>query len=502
MFFDFIKSRWYKISIKNKQLTFFIIIIFFVSLISLYSQYNTYNFMNVYSDNLNNYYKINKLLIEIQKNNKYIEDYLRNGDKKDYSNYIENTREFEDLMENVEKDVKTMDAYFQIRAINNSFTAYKEKCENAISMKSDENENYFIPLYEGFRIAQYTRTYIQELLNVSLKEGAWTYNNEIMSTAEKVKKITFISILGIFLLSIGFALMFSNYLTNPIRKLAEASINMSKGDLVINNLEIKSMDEIGVLSRAFKTMNINIKKYVDDLKEKAIIEKKLHEEEIKNIKMEKLLKEAEFLGLQSQINPHFLFNTLNVISRTSMFENAHNTTKLIQELSNIFRYNLCNQRDEVTLKREMEVTNSYIEIQKFRFGERFKPYVYWDKEIEGIKIPCLSIQPIVENAFIHGIEPCEKGGKINIRAFRRKNSILIKIFDSGVGMAKEKIRSILNLEEKKALGHTTSIGLSNVINRLMIYFNYEAKVSIRSKKGIGTMVSISIPVIEQEKHND
>ena len=220
-------------------------------------------------------------------------------------------------------------------------------------------------MYEALKINNYIKGYIQQLLNISLREGNWFYNNELVPEANYVRNITLVSIILISLLCLFFAVLFSNYLTKPIRKLAASSIKMSEGNLDIEDIGLKSKDEVGILGDSFTKMSVSIKRMVDDLKVKSLIEKMLHEEELKNVKMEQLLKEAEFMGLQSQINPHFLFNTLNIIARTSMFENAENTTKLIQFLSAIFRYNLESQSDYITLSKEIEITEKYIYIQKY-----------------------------------------------------------------------------------------------------------------------------------------
>src|SRR5690554_5636068 len=112
------------------------------------------------------------------------------------------------------------------------------------------------------------------------------------------------------ILFIGFGYVFSNYLTGPIRRLVMASQQMAIGNLDIQ-LEVKSRDEVGILTQSFNKMTASIRNHVEELKQKAQVENKLYEEEMKNIQMQQLLQNAKFMGLQSQINPHFLFNTLN-----------------------------------------------------------------------------------------------------------------------------------------------------------------------------------------------
>ncbi|MDK2799581.1 MAG: hypothetical protein PWP27_847 [Clostridiales bacterium] len=497
-----IKNQWYRSSIKNKLLFFFITIIFFVSVISFYSHYNAYRFMEHFNHNLTSYFRINKLLIQIRDHKKIIRTYLKDLQIEDFEAYQKSVDSINTTLSEVERESNSLDTYLLIRAIKNSLTSYYRECDLAIRTRKaeKEGENYYIYFYRASRISDYIENYIQQLLYVTLSEDSWFYG-QLVEKARIMKTVTFISILSICLFGLGFGLVFSNYLTGPIRKLAQTSLQMSEGDLNVKKIEVKSMDEVGILAHSFNKMSSSIRQLVNDLTEKSRLEKKLHEEELKNIRMQQLLKDAQFIGLQSQINPHFLFNTLNAIARTSMFEQADRTTKLIQSLSNLFRYNLANDSKDVTLAKELKIVQEYLYIQQYRFGDRIKFDLRCHADTEKIFIPAFTLQPLVENAIIHGIEPKEEGGMLRISIFEKNKKIIIKIVDNGVGISKERLAALLSHEDYKHIGHMTGIGIENVSSRLKLYYNTDDCFRIKSKVGWGTLIIILIPMREEVKEN-
>lgn len=489
----YIINQWYTLSIKSKLLIFFTAVILSVSLVHIYTQYNSYQFMDKFNNNLESYFEINSLLMNLRDNKQHIQKYLKEMNKEDLQTYRKSVDEIETMVAQIEKEHDTLETYFLINAIKRSLAAYYSECENAINIRKDKGKDYYLHLYKATHISDYTEQYIQQLLYVSLSEGSWFYK-KLVEEAKILKTITFIIILAILLLCLGFGLMFSNYLTGPIKKLAAASIEIAEGNLDVKGIQVKPKDEVGILAHSFNKMSASIKQLVTDLKQKALIEKKLHAEELENIRMQQLLKEAEFKALQSQINPHFLFNTLNTIARTSMFEHAPNTTKLIQSLSNLLRYNLRSQDEYVTLAKEIEIVQEYTYLQKYRFQDRLKVEIECGVNPEKVIIPSFTLQPLVENAIIHGIEPKIHGGTIRIKVNQKGNTIVIKIIDNGIGMSKRKIQALLQGSDQQYGGHTTGIGIINVLQRLKLYFQGYEQFKITSKEGLGTKIEIILPI--------
>jgi sensor histidine kinase YesM len=238
-------------------------------------------------------------------------------------------------------------------------------------------------------------------------------------------------------------------------------------------------------------MSANIRKSVQDLKQKVEIEKKLHEEELKIVRMEQLVKEARFEALQSQINPHFLFNALNTISRTAMFENADKSVKLTRTLSNLFRYRLRQKSAIVPMSEELYIIGEYIYLQKVRFGDRLDYIEDVSEACKAVPVPVFLFQPLVENAIIHGIEPKVQGGKIRIKAMVRvdctgQELIVIRITDTGIGMSKERLDQIKSFDV--AAGN--NIGVANVYHRLRMAGGQSSQLIIRSRMNEGTSIEI------------
>jgi len=231
------------------------------------------------------------------------------------------------------------------------------------------------------------------------------------------------------------------------------------------------------------------------LKKNSEIAELLYKEEMEKVEMEKQLEEARLELLKSQINPHFLFNTLNTISGMAKLEEAETTNKMITSLGSLFRYNLKMSEQIVLLARELKVVQDYMFIQQMRFGGRI---VYHDKlelDPEEVMIPAFTLQPLIENAIVHGLRKKEQGGKVFLRVWKENSYIIVSVADTGVGMTKKQYEDI-----KKSLRDSytdkrtskTGIGLGNIYKR--IHTMYEnGQVKIYSVEGKGTVIQVWIP---------
>lgn len=211
-------------------------------------------------------------------------------------------------------------------------------------------------------------------------------------------------------LSIVFAIWLSRTIVIPIHRLVHAAKKISAGDLDAHISQMDGNDEISLLGKTFQQMMENLRILI--LKNMEILEK------------EKLMRELELKALQSQINPHFLFNTLNVISKLAYIEGAERTSELTVSTSNLLRYNLRKLDEPVTLRDEVEHTKEYFSIQKARFRDRITFQLDIDETCLNQVIPCLTLQPLLENAFVHGIEGMEEGAIIQLSIRPKKKSRL------------------------------------------------------------------------------
>lgn len=220
-------------------------------------------------------------------------------------------------------------------------------------------------------------------------------------------------------------------------------------------------------------------------------------------------KQAQYLALQNQINPHFLYNTLEGIRGETLNAGLENVAKMAEALATFFRYTISNVENLVTLEDELTNVNNYYIIQRYRFGERLSLNVECDTENEieimSYKLPKLTLQPIVENAIYHGIERKIGNGNVNIKIETTATRLIITISDNGIGITEDRLREIndkLNrttLEYIKPDSETHSgIAAVNVNNRIKLLFGEEYGICMYSTSNVGTDVEITLPLIKKD----
>lgn len=439
----------------------------------------------------------------LQKNRNLLKKYLNSGNAEIIKKIRSQESEMDRYLEIISDKAESNTEHHLARALSNSTTVYKKNLEyliiksdslNSNSSLSDEEKDrlLFTEFYsgEGSRVLNYINQYTSQFLQASLNNDSQTFN-QLEGRVEKEVRISYLMLFFILLICILFIALFIKHIASPIKRLAELSQVMAAGDLHINKLEAKNSNEVGVLIQSFNQMSDSIRNLVRDLEEKSKLEAKLLKEEIKNSRTEELLKEARFKALQSQVDPHFLFNTLNIISRAVRFESAASAAKLIKSLSEIFRYNLEHNEKNSEIGTELEIVKKYLYIQKFRFPDRLSISIESEQGCEQKLIPKLTLQPLVENSLIHGLENIDRSGMIKVQVKKRNEYISIRIFDNGKGIEPERINEILSPTESVHTGHTTSVGIQNILNRLKLFCNGTFTIlSIPSK---WTMICLRIP---------
>lgn len=262
--------------------------------------------------------------------------------------------------------------------------------------------------------------------------------------------------------------------------------------------------------------NFNIKKKIDGSDEISevyddlyimmeSINKLINEVYIKELKEEKLIvkqKEAEFKMLASQINPHFLYNTLETIRMRAFCNGDRELAGIVKKLGKIMRRNLEVSNENVSFESELELVKNYLEIQELRFKGKVDHEFNIEVDEKKYNILPLLLQPIVENAFVHGLEGTKEKGKITVNAFEDLGYLIVEISDNGCGISKERLDFINeNLGNKtvKENGHQ-SIGMGNINERIKIYYGDEYGMYVFSELNIGTKVILILPAIEGEKN--
>ena len=207
-------------------------------------------------------------------------------------------------------------------------------------------------------------------------------------------------------------------------------------------------------------------------------------------KLEKSLKEAELKALQHQINPHFLFNVLNMVDRLIYLKDYQKAQSVLKAFTKMLRYSVNDFENVVTLEQELDYIKKYLYIQNLRFGDRITYQLNIDPTTLNIEIPCFTLQPLVENSIIHGLEPKITGGVLVITTTSYDNNIQITIEDNGIGMTKD---TLLNLNSPPPETSKQSIGLRNVKQRLSLFFGEDCSLKIQSETDKGTKITLTIP---------
>ncbi|SHK36800.1 sensor histidine kinase [Paramaledivibacter caminithermalis] len=501
------KNFFYFSGIRKKLIIYFIILTLIIASVSFFSYSNTKATLArlkliitdyVYLNNLNN--DVSSLTIEL-------EEYLTIKSSNALLNYYTIYNRLKEKSEAISREIVYDCEYIMMKDIAYMIEEFLVEADNAIQAKRGRQEEVYIAHFtRANEIADYIKHYINRLLNNKLQRVSVNYE-ELNNNTIYINYINLVLIFISIIISISLAILFTYRLTKPIIKLAHSAERVSQGDFDIEPVEIEATDEINVLAIAFNKMINNIRKYIYEIKKQAQIEKKLKEQELLNFKIKSLLKDMELKSLQSQINPHFLFNTLNTASQLAMIEGAEKSSEFIENIAQLLRYNLRKLDKPVTLQEEINNVKNYMNILKTRFGNRIEFYSQIDERAVDVKIPCTIIQPIVENAYIHGLEDLERKGEIHLNINIVQDKILIEITDNGKGMDEDKIKSIIFSENSIDLAerHVNGIGINNVIDRLRIFYNIsdiKDVIDIKSQIGHGTTIIIKIPFNKEVMAND
>lgn len=279
--------------------------------------------------------------------------------------------------------------------------------------------------------------------------------------------------------------VYSKIVNRPVKELIDAMKHFEKDtDNFSFNEKDEKVSEIKILSDSFGHMSVRIKELME----------KVRREETE-------LRKTELKALQAQINPHFLYNTLDSIQWMCERGETDNASKMVGALAKLFRISISRGHELITIKDEINHVKNYLVIQSFRYREQFSYSFEVDEKLETFLCNKITLQPLVENAIYHGIDRLVDEGEIKItvkEAEDDQNDILMIVEDNGVGMSEEQCRKILCKERSDSSG----IGVKNVNDRLKIYFGEKYGLTVKSELDIGTVMTARIPKIAKEEQNE
>lgn len=289
---------------------------------------------------------------------------------------------------------------------------------------------------------------------------------------------------AVLLLVIVIAWLIATGVTRPLRTMIVTMRHVERGDFTVRFSQADSRNEVAQLGKVFNQMLNSLedmisKVYVAELREK----------------------DARLLALQAQINPHFLFNTLNILKSLGRKGANQEVVEVTESLAQLFRYSLYNWERSVELREELQIVQSYIKIQKYRFGNRFSYEEEIPEDLLGARILRLMIQPLVENAVVHGLEKKRSDGLVKVRV-QVKNGILeIYVSDNGIGLddnVQDQLkRNMVEIDVKSELGHSEHLGIAlvNIQKRLHLLFGQEYGLTFTNNPSGGTIVLLTLPLL-------
>ncbi|QGQ99928.1 sensor histidine kinase [Paenibacillus psychroresistens] len=338
-----------------------------------------------------------------------------------------------------------------------------------------DRNGYMIKKVAGksFFFSQFHSTTFENWVYYSLVPFDAIFNKIIL-----MKQILLISFIASLLILLGLAVKFSRSITKPMDDLMAKMKEFPKSDLTqskfeIVEVELLPMDEVGQLHRTFRMMIQQINELITE-----------------NYAKQLTIRDAQFKALQAQINPHFLYNTLESINWLAKGNGQPQISKMVESLGFLLRNSISLQDTLITVKDELEVVLNYITIQKFRFEERLQFHMEFLEPIGHHRIPKLTLQPLVENAIHYALEPMIEPCTITIRAVEEPSRLVLIVEDNGPGMTPEQLDQVRKGEMRTA---SKGIGLKNIEERIVIAFGETYGIQVDSEHGKGTRISIYIP---------
>lgn len=301
------------------------------------------------------------------------------------------------------------------------------------------------------------------------------YSSELLRNNKQTQMLYFVVAAILLICVVVISHLISRGITRPIENLRDSMSMVQEGKFDKANVEITTDNEIGSLSRSFNVMTEKIHTLMDQ-----------------NIYEQKQKRKSELKALQAQINPHFLYNTLDSIIWMSEAGRNEEVVVMTSALARLFRQSISNEKEQVPVSQEIEYVRSYLTIQKMRYKDKLDYHIDVDVSIMKSPIIKFALQPIVENAIYHGIKYKDTKGNLWVRGFIKDDKVQIEIEDDGIGMDAEAMSHLF--DERKTNFKTNGVGVTNVQKRLQLYYGSDYGLSYRSQVGVGTTATVKIPL--------
>ena len=372
------------------------------------------------------------------------------------------------------------DRYGVTWSILNMYENYAAARDAFLEMEEGAPD-YLDRLYTIYRVQGYLATHAGRLEQMTVESGNERY---------EMQRPLFIIVPAVSILWGAAALLMVRWLNRSVQKnivrpmveLAEDSRRIGENDFTGPDTCAEGSDEIASLVRAFCTMKASTRGYIEALTEKH--------------RMEKQLDEVRLQMLKNQINPHFLFNTLNMIYKKAYSEGAYETSELMEKTSQLLRYGLDNASKISSLKKEIKAIYNYNYIQEKRYGDRIRFLMDIEEDLPDIPMPSMVLQPLVENAVSHGLQDIIEDGEVVIEVSRLNDEIMISVSDNGTGMPADELEKLILNDFRMSSDERSHLGLYNVTRRLKAFYGDGVRIIVNSLEECGFEINIQIDLKE------
>lgn len=480
-----------KESIQVKLIAVFLL----TSLVLLAVNLVLYQGMNRMVYHLDSVYATNVSLNELQDVLDHVQnsltEYLNTKSSDSMQNYYLYEDEYLDMVKKLNEKAVNQELLIMEKNIRGLSMEYLDITNKVIDAKRGRNvDKYKVYYEEAAQLYDILSTHIYSLNNQRFVANSVNYQ-VLQSAIGYSQMINTVILILVAIANAVLVFILTREMIYPLKELSLAANKVAEGDLEVDQLPVMTNDEIGIVTYAFNEMLQNIRLYIEQIRQNMEQESAMKERELM---MENHLKDAQLKYLQAQINPHFLFNTLNAGAQLAMLEGADKTYTYVQNVADFFRYSI-KSKEETILEDELVQVEHYIYILNVRFSGDIHFKMEVEDSCKSIAMPGMILQPIVENSVNYGIRDIDWEGRIELSATKEKEYVCISIRDNGIGMSQEKIDKIMSGQLKKddISKNSNGVGLDNVMERLRMFYDREDVMEITSVgENMGTEVAIKL----------
>lgn len=491
------KRQWWRMSIDRKVQSFAAVIVFIILVSAGFAMFTMNYSLRDYGQLLDENRACQSFMKAMEEEGLAFDGYVSAGTETARDTLEKAIHRTERAIDALPFDYEIIGAerYARTWNIRNAYQQYAAFRDEMLS-DSMNRTGFLKRLNEYNQREDYLEQYSRRLLQLTVEAGSSAYTEKLpLFRVLPFIFINFTLIMLVIVVEMGSVMKES--IAKPVRELSQEAQRIARSDFSGEDIHVENRDDLGELVSIFNDMKHAMEENIQTIQENHRMTELLQQEKLENSEMEKRLNANRLELLKSQINPHFLFNTLNMIGSMADLEDAPTTEKMTQSLAQLFRYNLNTREQIVPIEMELRIAENYMYLQKMRFGSRIQYQVNTPEDVSHIRIPSFTMQPLVENAIVHGLSKKEQGGTVSITVTEDPTSEIVTLLieDDGLGIAEERLSALNarmhNPEENKTA--RIGIGLGNIYRRIRTLYPEGGDLRIDAKEGVGTRITLTIP---------